>query len=340
MRSIPLEGRREKYLATISEDSGNAVDPRPPTTEPPTQTAKRDVASPNGAGPGSGGKPARRWLPGDVEGKDILGILGIIGLAVYGSVRFADTAFYSRLGTTPDAVGINYAETLGRVAGPVALLAAIILTLFVTSRLGQQKWTVVRVVAFLVAFAVTVAVAGVLLPATPNFTWFGINWVPLTLAIAISLLARAGKKEPVRRLGNELRSSRSWTLVAVGLSLLIIFGIAGWSGYREAGFLISGDPYSPRSPLPCGCSAPFHHNISLPWLSGSEGFYGIEAVPVEIQWVGQNQAPRTLPSVAFYLGESDSIDVLFDPSTHQSLSVPADSVVLTSRDLLSPFNED
>ena len=67
------------------------------------------------------------------------GILGIVGLAVYGSVRFADTMFYARLGTTPDNVRTSYSETLSRVGGPVALVTASVVTTVLCVRLANKK---------------------------------------------------------------------------------------------------------------------------------------------------------------------------------------------------------
>jgi hypothetical protein len=307
-----------------------------------TQTSEHE--SPADSAPEKESSPDKIWLP-DLGGKVILETLGLVGIAVYGSVRFADTAFYARLGTTPDSVGITYAETLSRVAGPVALLFAIILTLYLSRRLLRARGTLTRFLVFWIAFAVTVAVSGVLLPVFPRFRWFGLNWIPISLAIAVIVFAGERATKQRRGIREHLRPGTPWFWVAIGMSLLVVFGLAGLSGYREAGYLINGDPYSARSPLPCGCSAPFNHDISLPWLSGSEGFYGIEALPVTIQWTGPGSAPKNLPTTAFYLGESDGVDVLFEPADEAganpvSLSVPADSVVLAARSMTTPFNEN
>jgi hypothetical protein len=54
-------------------------------------------------------------------------VLGLIGLAVYGVVRFGIDAFYSRLGVTADEVGLTYGAILSRAA--LGLLIALIGTL-------------------------------------------------------------------------------------------------------------------------------------------------------------------------------------------------------------------
>lgn len=268
-----------------------------------------------------------------VSGKDILGFLGVVGLAVYGSVRFADTVFYARLGTTPDSVGISYSETLSRVAGPVALLTALVLTTALCVRLkGSLSLFLMCLMA-----AITVISLGVLLPL-PQVRLFGRSLVPIILTLLIIFLA-AGKSTRYVAFKEGVQKDKRWLLVLLGFALVIVFGLAGITGYREAGYLLGARWDAQTSPLPCGCVQYGGYDLSFPWLGGSQGFYGIEAQPVTVQWVGSGPKPKALPETVFYLGESDGIDVLFDPGSNQSVSVPAISVLLTAKSVLKGFNE-
>src|SRR5262249_41216144 len=65
-------------------------------------------------------------------------VLTLFALAIYGAARFGDTAFYARLGTDPDTVGMNYGVTLARVATTVAVAGAALLTLFLFGRLDAK----------------------------------------------------------------------------------------------------------------------------------------------------------------------------------------------------------
>jgi hypothetical protein len=267
-------------------------------------------------------------------------VLGAVGLAVYGSVRFADTAFYARLGTTPDSVGISYAETLSRVAGPVALLTGVIVTLFMLARIN---WFL-----GIIFSAPAAMILGILLPL-PHLA--GTSLIAFAIIMAIIIIGvwwearttanRAREMTPEQpvepTVGPPLVPRSFW--VAGGILLLIIFGLSGLIGYRQANYLINGDPALGKNPLPCGCSKFFGYNVELPWTSGSEGFLGIEATPVKVRWIGPGPTPGDLPTEAYFLGESDGVDVVFDPGANQSVSIPVNSVVLTSRNDLTPFKE-
>ena len=60
------------------------------------------------------GRQVQDWAP----------TVTLIALVIYGSARFGDAVFYARLGTNPDAVGLNYAVTLSRVATVMAVAGA------------------------------------------------------------------------------------------------------------------------------------------------------------------------------------------------------------------------
>jgi hypothetical protein len=63
-------------------------------------------------------------------------ILGVIGLFVYGVVRFGIDAFYSRLGVTADEVGLTYGAILSRAA--LGLLVILLFTMTAAAVSGVQ----------------------------------------------------------------------------------------------------------------------------------------------------------------------------------------------------------
>jgi hypothetical protein len=322
-------------------------DPAPVEERSPSEEDPPSVPQPSG------------WPQINLDLKDVLGVLSVVGLVIYGSVRFADTAFYARLGTSPDDVGISYATTLSRVAGPVVLLAALVIALFFAVQLEKEHSTGLRVLCLLVLGLAAVVTLGELIPATPRFRLVDINIVPVVVTIVVVAVSAKWPPANSRRLRTALRPGTPQFWVVLGMTTVILFGLAGVTGYREAGYLRDSVPVVGISPLPCGCDAIFNHDVSLPWVSGTQGFYGVEATPVLVEWVGSEPPPRDLPprsrpcpprveeynvnpvcAGAYELGESDGVVILFDPVTNTSVAVPTSSVILSTSSQLRPFHEN
>jgi len=258
--------------------------------------------------------------PGRWSTQDILGWLTLGALVVYGSVRFADSAFYSRLGTSPDAVGLDYAATLSRVAGVVVLFLATVMLIAGLGRLVEKEISFALLLLTLVVGAIGVAVFGVLLP--PSQHVHGFNWVALLLVISIFAVSTSFDSKPLKALRSSLHQSRMRRIVAGALVVVAIFGLSGLSGYRSAGYLIEGKS------LPCGCVRFMRWNMSLPWASGSEGFLGVDAPPVKVRWVDAARTSPKFPENLFYLGSAGGVDVFFDPVAGMIENIPADAVVV------------
>jgi hypothetical protein len=108
------------------------------------------------------------------------------------------------------------------------------------------------------------------------------------------------------------------------VGIVLLFGYAGITGYLAAGYVLDGKP------LPCSCSKLFGHNIALPWVSGSEGFLGVQADEAEVRWATNSDRPRdALPRRPIYLGTADELVALYDPDRNAVVRVPVADVVLT-----------
>jgi hypothetical protein len=286
-----------------------------------------DMAVLSGAGAESAVERAgeKAWLTRAAEA------LPVLALVIYGAVRFGDSAFYARLGVSPDEVGLDYGRTLGRVAVGIALLAAAASLVAIAGGLleGVEEWTprvvvegIFGVIAWLVGL---IALRSVLPPMSPVLT-----------AVCALLIFFAGYwLTPRYRSGDLARSLRGVDSIrALGIAaafVIALFGLAGVAGYRAAGYIVDG-----RS-LPCGCAHVLGRNLALPWVNGSEGFMGLEAEHATVSWVTTADRPRgALPQNAVLLGDDDGIVVLYDVDHEQAVRLPADDVsVRTDRRLIT-----
>ena len=283
----------------------------------------------------------------------------LVAVVIYGAVRFADTAFYARLGTSPSAVGLTYAETLSRVAGSIVLFIAVVALLFLLGRSTRfsfdkpsvggkgkavedeeigvdslrasqvidppqkpthRKPVVVPLLTFLaklVLWFFCFGIVSVLLPPTP--TVYGFRIIPFAFAVVIWLVGFVSTDHDIGRARSAFGRSRGVQAWSISLAVVIIFGLAGISGYRSAGDLIG------NRPIPCGCIRLGSWNVSFAWSSSSQGFLGIDAPHASIT----SSKDSGVPTSAFYLGTSDGTAVLFDSETDKVLYVPASDVVIS-----------
>jgi len=169
--------------------------------------------------------------------QEFLGAISLLAVIVYGAVRFADAAFYSRLGTSPSAVGLNYAETLSRVAGAMVLFVAVAVILLVVGNYAFRDGTPVSLglLASLIAGAFCISILRVLLPPSPGLGNFRV--IPTLLALAIYFAGASPDLRPIVRARKALKTSRRVQAMCVAVVAVVVFGLAGLSGYRSAGDL-------------------------------------------------------------------------------------------------------
>lgn len=258
-------------------------------------------------------EPKREFPPSGT-----LEVLTLSALVIYGAVRFADAAFYARLGVSPDDVGLDYARTLGKVAaGVLLLLASVVLLAWSGWFASGSKPVRVRIPAWFLAGSTGVTLLGALLPPTPR-------WLLMLIAGAIGVLGAL-----LRDLYNEgrlhrwPRPGRAALALIAAVAIVVVFGLSGLIGYRAAEYVRDGKP------LPCGCSKLFGHNVALPWVSASKGFLGVEADEVDVTWVTKSDRPsEPLPKHPIYLGTADGLVALYDADRDMVVRIPATEIAI------------
>lgn len=276
-------------------------------------------------------------LPGRTDFQRWTALVTLFALAIYGAARFGDTAFYARLGTDPDTVGLNYGITLSRVATTIAVASAGVLALFLfgtlsarpKEELGHQGpfSKLFFSAALVISFILSTLLMVLIIP--PEL----IPMVQIRGAVALVCsfgFLKAGhlwkKAELKARSARQIRS-----VIAIAIAVVVLFGAAAVTGYHSAGYIMQGQL------LPCPCVNWFGYNITLPWSSGTNGFLGIKAEEAEIKWIGTGRS--AVPESAIFLGSSNSSVVLYDTSTERVLIVPSSDVIVIPLSNLTGWNE-
>lgn len=266
----------------------------------------------------------------------------LFALAIYGAARFGDTAFYARLGTDPDTVGLNYGITLSRVATTIAVASASVLALFLfgalyarpKEELGRQGpfsklfFSGALVISFI--FSTLLMILIIPPELIPMVKIRGV--VALLCSFGFLKAGQLWKKADLKKADLKGRSARQTrSVIAIAMAVVVLFGAAAITGYHSAGYIMQDQL------LPCPCVNVFGHNITLPWSSGTNGFLGIKAEQAEIRWIGTG--PRAVPESAIFLGSSNSSVVLYDTSIQRVLIVPSSDVIVIPLSNLTGWNE-
>jgi hypothetical protein len=263
-------------------------------------------------------------------------VVTLSALAIYGAARFGDTAFYARLGTDADTVGLNYGVTLARVATSVVVAGAGVVALFSFGRhfakpadekAKQGSW--VAKIFFSLGLVMAFALASLLLILVVPPTLVPIVKLRVFLAIALACalyLAGYRYEKAEHASFDAIRST-----IAFAMAIVLLFGFAALTGYQSAGHIMRGQS------LPCPCISIFGHNLTLPWSSGTNGFLGIKAEVARITWIGPGRSP--VPGLAIFLGGSNDSVVLFDIDTQRTLIVSNVDVIVTPFSNLTGWDE-
>jgi hypothetical protein len=275
--------------------------------------------------------------PGRTDFQSWTAVVTLLALAIYGAARFGDTAFYARLGTDADTVGLNYGVTLARVATTVAVASAGVLALFLFGRLRAKPQNernnqgplskLFSAVGFVIASALSILLLILIIP--PVLVPIGRLRLLTGLACAAALYLAGYRYEKARRQVNSF--SRIRFTIAGAIAVVLMFGLAAVTGYHSAGEIMQGRL------LPCPCVRLFGHNITLPWSSGTNGFLGIKAEEATVTWLGRGK--RTVPRSAILLGGSNDSVVLYDTLTQTTLIVPVQDVIVEPFSNLTGWNE-
>jgi hypothetical protein len=264
-------------------------------------------------------------------------VVTLSALAIYGAARFGDTAFYARLGTDADTVGLNYGVTLARVATTVVVAGAGVVALFFFGRHlakpqdekpYQGPWarlffSLAVAMAWILSYLLLVLIIPPILVPIAKVRIF------VALVCAAALCLAGYRYEIARRKTGAFDPVRSTIVFAI--TIVLLFGLAAIIGYQSAGHIMRGQQ------LPCPCISFFGRNITLPWSSGTNGFLGIKAEAANITWIGPGKSP--VPSSAILLGGSNDSVVLFDTDTQSTLIVPNTDVIVSPFSNLTGWNE-
>jgi hypothetical protein len=299
----------------------------PAATETPSKTLS-DLAS---------RVAALEHRPGKTDFQSWTAVVTLSALAIYGAARFGDTAFYARLGTDPDTVGLNYGVTLARVATTVVVAGAGMLALFSFGRYlakpkdekgSQGPWAkLVFNLSLVMAIILSFLLLLLIIP-TPLVPIVQVR-ILLAFALVGALYLAGYRYEGAHRKRGSFDPTRS--IIAFAIAIVLLFGFAAITGYQSAGHIMRGQP------LPCPCISFFGHNITLPWSSGTNGFLGIKAEMAKITWIGPGRS--SVPGFAILLGGSNGSVVLFDVNTQRTLIVPNADVIISPFSNLTGWNE-
>jgi hypothetical protein len=258
-------------------------------------------------------------------------------LAIYGAARFGDTAFYARLGTDADTVGLNYGVTLARVATTVVVAGAGAVALFFFGRYlakpqdektHQGLWAklfffLAVTLACILSYLLLVLIIPPILVPVEKVRVF------VALAGTVALCLAGYRYEKARSKKNAFDPIRS--VIAFAIAIVLLFGLAAIVGYQSAGHIMRGQQ------LPCPCISALGRNITLPWSSGTNGFLGIKAEAANITWIGPGASP--VPEFAIFLGGSNDSVVLFDIGTQNTIIVPNTDVIVSPVSDLTGWDE-
>ncbi|MEV8458736.1 MULTISPECIES: hypothetical protein [Streptomyces] len=252
-----------------------------------------------------------------------------MGLLLYGVTRFGNAAFYARLGTTPDEIGIDHAVLLDRVAGVIFLFVTVVglaaILFYVALRSATPWWA--SIVAGVVGLCLSVAAIGGFFGV--NLKWWGVAFILAVCGVVTLVTGQLERKPDSHRqwLG-VWRAKLTASAIAALALLLAMFTAAGVAGYRAAGYIERGQP------LPCNCLRVWFLDVNFRWFAGTEGFLGIDPKSVKPVWISSTldeaDRRRLAHHSLFILGTHDSTHYVFDSTERQMLRIPASLFIFST----------
>lgn len=229
---------------------------------------------------------------GGIGWVDILPIaLPVSGLLLYGALAMANTYFYEELGTSPDEVGLNYANTIARSLGFIVVIV----------------------------IATALAIAGAIFFASrrsSNQTAAAAVQDALTLEAntAGRQLGRLESEYIADKVRREHRRDRRRVYTSAALAALlflfivVVFVLTAIAGAR-AKSVKSGDAVNPVRLVGL---------VILP----------VQADRAEVVWIRTDGKSPQLPAGLLYLGNSSGTSILYDPMKQSLLRLPSSSIMI------------
>jgi hypothetical protein len=284
--------------------------------------------------------------------------LAFFAVVLFGAVRFADAAFFARLGLAPEDVGLSSAVIIARSTMSVVLLGASLILLgfwmFAIERRAKWWWPLL---------GTPMACVGLILFRSlfplPRFVltdrdlWIYNGSILVGGAILGWRVARhdhvlqrgrgfaneAGSSSPERTIDSQApdtskpatdaTSARTRVIIVeLAFAVIILFGLAGILGYSSAAQVMDNQL------LRCGCTSIAGREVSFPWMGGAVGFLAVRVQHAEVAW-NTNTPPKTppdwlvsLPMDVMYLGQADGMIVVYDPVDDRPLRFPVGAVLV------------
>ena len=323
---------------------------RRPVARPPTTTSqRRGSVSPMLA--------LGTWALGNP-----LSVVTVLGLCLYGFLRYVYARFYSPLGVKPEEVGLGYGEILAQSVMGLLLFSALMFLLIliiavlviaaglVWGGLIKTVWAGIREdkrIGF--AFLGAVVLVTTLFVLAEAFGWGAVivGWLALVLILWLVSLIRSrsspndpppdeststqsvrspgeqstttARRPPATASGRRRDQSRvasrvwSWFIIAVILATIVIVGLTLVLEARGgAARVLRGEAWRPTF-------------AGTPMTS-------MQALPAIVVW-SSGTPPSGLQldddHCLLYLGESNSITVLYDAGAHRTIRLPSSNVIVS-----------
>jgi hypothetical protein len=234
-------------------------------------------------------------------------LLSLLGIGLYGAVRFGQQIFYNELGLAPEEVGLSYASSLSRAAVIVAAVSSVFLlgvsiNVIADSLSRGQELRIGGLVAQILAFLVTMAAW---IPIS-IFVWGDIEYIGigavLSLLVAFTL--------PLFRGNLNLNTfARRPALAIMVISLVTVGGfvLSGTTAHLSATAVKEGKEISGR---------------------GAFGVLGLRAEHVKL--TGDLPKNFTAPDSISYLGSAEGTIIVYEYDDKDApLRIPADGVAIS-----------
>jgi hypothetical protein len=251
---------------------------------------------------------------------ELISLLTLLSLLMYGAAWIMVRNFYNVFSVKPDEVGITYGVLLPRIATFIGFLFVVYAAVAL-----YWSWTIASNVvdpdgrplhlrkrlwqtALAIVLAPLLYVLVILIFGYFNSVGLVVYWGSVTISIALIWsrhIARGLQLVAPRKNDRQVVST---------LAVLLIVVASLWSLARVA----------------TNAANSIHDNQGMGRRIGTylDAALGIRVNRVAVQWV-QGQAPPGLPDVAYYLGQSDEVMVLYEDSTGRVYRLSAQNVMLS-----------
>jgi hypothetical protein len=282
-----------------------------------------------------------------------LSVVTVLGLCLYGFLRYVYARFYSPLGVKPEEVGLGYGEILSQSVMGLLLFSALMFLLLLLITVLVITGAVVWAGLFLavragiredkrigIAFLGVMAAAVTLIVLADAVGWgavlVGFLAVLLIVWLVDLIRSRSSPDDPRadeststpsvprppattsgRRRDQSLLASRGWRWSIIAVFLATVVTVAGTLVLEARGGaarVLRGEAW--RSTF-----------AGMPMTS-------MQALPATIVW-SSGTPPSGLQlgddHCLLYLGESAGITVLYDASAHRTIRLPSSDVIVSVR---------